>query len=880
MRPICRSSLRSLLRSVAVALFLSWSPRADAQCLEWSRAFAPSGLGGSVEALHLDTSGPTPKLYVGGYFSNVGDVVAEGIAVFDGTTWSPLGPGPQHSVTHLATLDDGSGPVVFASGNGTLTRWDGTAWQDLGVQDGVIYGLQVFDDGAGPALFMGGYDLRVAGVGRGTLFRYDGAWSNVEGSLGDPGARSVGAFAVHDDGSGERLYIGGRFDDLGGSGARLLATWDGTTLAPAGPPGGLPPGSAGNLSVLSLASARRGGSNVLHVGMSSPVQTANGPSTWLFEGAGSWVGLPVTESVWGFTVQTATGPADPVWALVDDTLIELDGTLQPPVVLPGALPWSTSLQWFPGASGDLIWAGGRHGVVDDSSLAAWNGTAWELPGRGGGAPFSILAMGLHNFGNGPEMALVAANFGSRYFYRYDGSAFIRQPDPPGPDQIRGDGVVSHRGDLYITSSGVGFSSGAPVVRFDGTTWEYLGSGLSYDETVHALTSIDLGSGPELYLGGNFAGFNQAGTNGIARLDGTSFASVGGGLTNASFFDAIYTIEGWDDGQGADLYAGGNFSNIGGTAALNVARWDGSQWHALPGSLENSSTSSSAPVVRELTSAEVGGERRLFASGYFDRVNGLPSPGLASFDGTEWAPVTGGAADPIRLVGTTFNMVAHDPDGAGERIFVYGEFETPSGASFDLGMWDGTSWTLAPGAMQNQATFFNPSEGLSADLGRGRALYIAGSFSVLAGVTAGNFARLDEVCSAQVGMPYCTSFAGASGLPALCRASGSSSLSANALQLHLSDAPPASFALFALGTEKQLGTVGSGALCIGGTLERILPPGLTDSTGSLTLPLDFGAPYAAAASAGSSLHAQAFFRDTGPLGSILGTSDALEIALVP
>ena len=106
------------------------------------------------------------------------------------------------------------------------------------------------------------------------------------------------------------------------------------------------------------------------------------------------------------------------------------------------------------------------------------------------------------------------------------------------------------------------------------------------------------------------------------------------------------------------------------------------------------------------------------------------------------------------------------------------------------------------------------------------------------------------------------------------------MTGNDLTLHLTDAAPQSFALFALGTERVLGSVGTGALCIGGALQRVLPIGFTDGQGHYARTLDLGAPYAGAAMPGTSLFAQAFFRDTAPTGAVLGTSDALQIVFTP
>src|SRR5262249_40509677 len=75
-------------------------------------------------------------------------------------------PGTEQAIYALATVDDGSGPALYAGGRFTIAgdvaaksvaRWDGKDWSPLGSgTTGTVYALAVFDDGSGPALFAGG----------------------------------------------------------------------------------------------------------------------------------------------------------------------------------------------------------------------------------------------------------------------------------------------------------------------------------------------------------------------------------------------------------------------------------------------------------------------------------------------------------------------------------------------------------------------------------------------------------------------------------------------------------------------------------------------------------------------------------------------------
>lgn len=218
---------------------------------------SPNGLGGPVHALAYfdDGSGSGPALYVGGRFLTAGAVELNSIAKWTGSTWEPLGTGMDASsagvlttVSDLVVFDDGSGdgPALYAGGdfitaggivvNG-IAKWDGASWSPLGVGldatgIGVVpdaRAMAVFDDGSGggPALYVGGRFISAGGVQASRIAKWDGAlWSEVGGGL----STTVGALAVFDDGSGDgpALYAAGAFTSAGGVSANRIAKWDGS----------------------------------------------------------------------------------------------------------------------------------------------------------------------------------------------------------------------------------------------------------------------------------------------------------------------------------------------------------------------------------------------------------------------------------------------------------------------------------------------------------------------------------------------------------------------------------------------------------------------------------------------------------------------------
>ncbi len=192
-----------------------------------------------------DGSGPT--LVVGGLFSAAGGVPANGVATWDGSTWSALGDGvggaEARSVFCQVVFDDGSGSAVYFGGDFTtagglpanyIARWDGIHWSEIGggMAGGTLIGvldLEVFDDGGGAALYAGGRFTRAGGISANFIAKWDGSrWSPVGIGMNN----WVYAMAVYDDGSGPALCAAGSFTTAGGIAANRIAKWNGSEWSP------------------------------------------------------------------------------------------------------------------------------------------------------------------------------------------------------------------------------------------------------------------------------------------------------------------------------------------------------------------------------------------------------------------------------------------------------------------------------------------------------------------------------------------------------------------------------------------------------------------------------------------------------------------------
>jgi hypothetical protein len=191
-----------------------------------------------VDALEVFDLGAGPRLIAG--VSNQQPGVGPTVLQYDGTTWSAFSA-PLNGRAHaLAIYDDGAGPRLFVGGESlkalgmpstSVMRWDGAVWTAVGGPIGsIVTSLTVFDDGNGPQLYAAG---ALGGAGGVTLTSSIARWNGTAWSALPSSATTfeglVYALAVHDDGRGDALFVGGRFDTFSGVPATNLARFDGVS---------------------------------------------------------------------------------------------------------------------------------------------------------------------------------------------------------------------------------------------------------------------------------------------------------------------------------------------------------------------------------------------------------------------------------------------------------------------------------------------------------------------------------------------------------------------------------------------------------------------------------------------------------------------------
>ncbi|EKE87623.1 InlB B-repeat-containing protein [Idiomarina xiamenensis] len=358
-------------------------------------------------------------------------------------------------------------------------------------------------------------------------------------------------------------------------------------------------------------------------------------------------------------------------------------------------------------NGELI-AGGiftAAGGISVNRIARWDGSNWHA--MGGPDQGTVNSVSEYN----GDLIVVGSFYmvngeNHNYITRWDGSSWSSLGE--GLNTTVND-AVEFQGKLYVTGQFTGSGGHALpyIAAWDGSAWSAVGGGLS-DAGYSLYADND-----KLYVGGQFETADGISSLGIAAWDGSSWQAVGDGLgLYAGTVIRIYRIAKFDneillgglldkngvvnlvrlnndsEWQGfqstfldgstqvvaeydGDTIVGGDFTEISGIAANRIARWDGSQWHAMGDGFNGTVT----------TIASYQGE--LYAAGAFDHSGSSAVAHVARWDsdGQTWQPLTIGVNNTVYRV-----KVIND------ELWILGDFSSAGGESATgMARWDGSQW---------------------------------------------------------------------------------------------------------------------------------------------------------------------------------------------
>lgn len=451
-------------------------------------------------------------LVIGGYFERAGSLTVDGIARWNGSSFSALGTSFFGGDVNALGLFGGD-LVAASSDFASVERWNGSFWFPLSnSSDGGFWTFLEF----GGDLIAGGIFTTLDGEPMASLSRYDGSvWSPLADGEGASGTR---AYALHDwNGT---IVAGGRLSRLG-TVPGLLAAWDGSAWTSLGT--GIPASGISNVRSMATFETDLIVSGSFSNAGGTPV---NGVARW--DGS-NWTAMG-TEAAGALLALDGELYATGYWGSspnVVQTMGQWNGSSFDP--LGGAISGGAQTLFALGSfQGDPVMGGSFTSVdgVAANYVARWDGANWQPLGSGTGGTVNAIheaggvlyVAGSFTTAGGSPAARVAA---------WDGSAWS-----PLAGGLLGTvrSLASIGGDLFATGT-FALADGQPVnriARWDGAAWHALGSGL--DDDGWAL----LAQGDDLWVGGEFTLAGPTGSSRIARWTSPSTTSAPFALGASSF----------------------------------------------------------------------------------------------------------------------------------------------------------------------------------------------------------------------------------------------------------------------------------------------------------------------------------------------------------
>jgi hypothetical protein len=265
------------------------------------------------------------------------------------------------------------------------------------------------------------------------------------------------------------------------------------------------------------------------------------------------------------------------------------------------------------------------------------------------------------------------------------------------------------GGVFTSAGG---ENASRVALWSGTAWGPLAfgfRGLFETAMVRALAVYD----DDLIAAGYFTNSGGTAVSNIARWDGVKWSPLRGGTDGIVMALTVY------DG---DLIAGGAFFTVDLMDIWGIARWDGAAWHSMGWSTSGVNAVSALGVY----------DGKLAVGGRFTQAGSVSADNVAQWNGQEWSPLgeglTGGTSPLVSALAVY-----------GDELIVAGAFSRSGETELaNIARWNGNAWSPL-GAGLGEAGSEDGVYGLAVHNGR---LIAVGRFSAAGEVEVNNIAAWD------------------------------------------------------------------------------------------------------------------------------------------
>lgn len=575
-----------------------------------------SGGTASVNAL---AAAPNGDVYIGGVFGKTGNQTCQNIAVWKGTTITPVSAGVTGSVNALSYHNS----MLYVGGNFTIdgvanakniAAWNGTEWKGLnnGISSGTVYALLANDN----AVYVGGNFATIDNLVVNDIAAWNistSAWQKLGDGFTATGNAKTNVYCMAVASNGD-LVIGGDFAKSGTKTVRNMARWNGSEWSEFGG------GADGEITAILID-----GNTAYVSGGFFKIGNKDINTVARFDGS-TW------NDMGGDQIQ---GTAQALVKFEDKLLA--GGTFEIPLTAQFTV----------------------------QGIALYDGTTWTAVGgnRGNGTDGNIAHMGTDTEGR----LYVAGDFSrtgginARGIARFTSGDTWETVDSTGIDPqstfIRMD-VRENNMIIGAAFKKPGVIEGVGVARLNLQTsaFELLGTvfGNFNSRRINVVTSRN----NYVACGGTFRGVLPDSSRAVALYDGTNWVKLAGGVSGGSQAQVVAIA--LDNNN--DMYVGGAFTTAGTTACANIALWNGTQWNDIGGITSTAET----PVVNAI--AIIGDN--IYVGGRFNKAGGtVDVKNLARYNKTtrQWSAVGAGTDNGIQ----TFYV-------KGDYLFIGGDFLTANG----------------------------------------------------------------------------------------------------------------------------------------------------------------------------------------------------------
>ncbi|WP_035558499.1 T9SS type A sorting domain-containing protein [Hymenobacter sp. IS2118] len=609
-------------------------------------------------------------------------------------------------------------------------------WQNgFGLPNGTDSEVQVVVR-AGTNIYIGGAFTVVGTISANRVAKWDGtAWSALGTGIVSNGVFDtyVRALAVASNGD---LFVGGQFSQAGGVAANHVARWNGTAWSSlgTGAANGVSAGSGYVVNALAVAGngdVYAGGSFVQAGGVAAANMARWNGTTWNALGTG----IPNGSS--SYVLALAVAASGEVYAggqftqaggISADNVAKWNGLTWSSLSFAGANGTNSAVNALAVAANGDLYAGGRFvaaGGVLANRIARWNGTVWSSLGTGAANGLNVDVVALAVTSTGDVYAgggfTQAGGMAANQIARWNGTTW----SSIGAGLAGGYAAalaIDAAGGVYVGGSftqagGVGANR---VAHWNGSAWTPWAPGSGKANGVNGpVYALAVAANGDVYAGGTFTQAGGTPANNVARWNGTAWVTLGPGISNGIYPSSVTALAVAANG---DVYVGGSFGQAGSTLANNVARWSNGAWSSLGTGLANG-------VNSYVESLAISGSGDVYVGGVFTQAGGASANRVARWSGTGWSSLGTGLDSYV-------NVLALAANG---DLYVGGEFTQAGGiVAHYVACWNGTNWSaLGTGTGVTNGVGYSV---FSLAVVANGDLYVGGTFSQAGGIPANGVAR--------------------------------------------------------------------------------------------------------------------------------------------